>query len=152
MVNDRDKLHLMVVAFPDGEPRPAPIPLTGNAIRVGRGADNDLVLPKTAATIAQQHAVFRQIDGSWRVVDQSVNGTYHNDRLLHHEASGPLSLGDRIRLGETVLAVQLVNPPWEDLVLPLTAYADLRKRYTEPMRQLAAGGRMAEEENPQQNA
>lgn len=111
-------LHLIVTGFPAGAPRPAPIPVVGHVLRAGRRPDNEIVLPAADTSVAQQHAEFRHSGGTWRVVDQSVNGTYHNDRLLRHEASGPLSIGDRIGIGETVLAVQPVNPPWDDALLP----------------------------------
>ena len=102
-------LRVRVVVVPPGASVPPSILLTGDMIRVGRLADNDLVMPKSALSVGREHAVFKRIDGAWRIVDQSSNGTYHNGRFLQHAVSEPLKHDDVLVLGEVELRVELVE-------------------------------------------
>jgi len=107
--NPRVPLRVRFVVVPEGASVPPSILLTGDMIRVGRLASNDLVMPRTALSVGREHAVFRPVDGTWRIVDQSSNGTYHNGQFLHHAVSEPLKHDDVLVLGEVELRVELVE-------------------------------------------
>jgi two-component system, cell cycle response regulator len=74
--------------------------LEGGRVRVGRGADNTIVLE--GDSVSRQHAYFEARAGSWWVVDAgSTNGTYVNERQIVREAQ--LTTNDRIKVGPTIL-------------------------------------------------
>jgi two-component system cell cycle response regulator len=74
--------------------------LEGPRIRVGRGADNAIVLE--GDSVSRQHAYFERRVSNWYVVDDgSTNGTYVNERQIVREAQ--LKTNDRIKVGPTIL-------------------------------------------------
>lgn len=84
----------------DGQERLFPLE---RETRVGRGSDNDLVLPDSS--VSRHHAAIRPSAGGWLVEDaQSTNGIQVN-RLPVHRA--PLHPGDRLTIGMFELAVEL---------------------------------------------
>jgi type VI secretion system FHA domain protein len=107
--NPRVPLRVRVVVVPPGAAVPPSTLLTGDMIRVGRLADNDLVMPRTALSVGRQHAVFKPVEGTWRIIDQSSNGTYHNGQFLHHAVSEPLKHNDVLVLGEVEMRIELVE-------------------------------------------
>lgn len=69
-------------------------------IRVGRGADNHIVLD--GDSVSRRHAYFERRNGAWFVVDErSTNGTYVNEEQINLEAE--LRNNDRIKVGPTIL-------------------------------------------------
>ena len=73
--------------------------LDNNPTRVGRGADNHVVLD--GDSVSRRHAHFEQRGSAWLVVDDgSTNGTYCNDEQIAREA--PLKNGDRVKVGPTI--------------------------------------------------
>jgi hypothetical protein len=81
------------------------IPLQGEAIVVGRGDASDLRLPETDAS--RQHARFQPGPQGWMVVDLgSTNGTFVNGHRLPPDRPCLLGPGDRIAIGNSVLAVE----------------------------------------------
>jgi hypothetical protein len=77
------------------------LPLEGPEITLGRDEANTLPLPD--ARVSRRHARLVALDGNWVYVDlQSRNGSFLNGlRILR----AGLIAGDRLRLGETVVAV-----------------------------------------------
>lgn len=73
-----------------------PCPTDLAQIRIGRAEDNEICL--TDSQVSRLHAaLFRQQDGSWRLVDlSSKNGTFVNGRRV---SSAILSQGDEIVMG-----------------------------------------------------
>jgi hypothetical protein len=70
-------------------------PLAGSSVRLGRSADNDLVVEDRR--VSRVHAVLRQGGGHWTLSDSgSRNGTMVNGRLI---SEATLRDGDRISLG-----------------------------------------------------
>jgi diguanylate cyclase (GGDEF)-like protein len=68
-------------------------------MRVGRGADNHIVLD--GDSVSRRHAHFEQRGGLWLVIDDgSTNGTYCNDEQVSREAV--LKNGDRVKIGPTI--------------------------------------------------
>lgn len=74
---------------------------------LGRGNQNDLIMDEPC--VSRGHAVIRQVDGKYRLVDQSTNGTYlstaeSGDFCLHQaefilDRKGIICLGTRIEEG-----------------------------------------------------
>jgi two-component system, cell cycle response regulator len=73
--------------------------LDNNPTRVGRGADNQVVLD--GDSVSRRHAHFEQRTNAWLVVDDgSTNGTYCNDEQISREVV--LKNGDRVKIGPTI--------------------------------------------------
>jgi two-component system cell cycle response regulator len=74
--------------------------LDGTVLRVGRGADNQVVLE--GDSVSRRHAHFEQRPTNrwWVVDDGSTNGTYVNEEQIDHEAM--LRNADRIKVGPTI--------------------------------------------------
>jgi diguanylate cyclase (GGDEF)-like protein len=73
--------------------------LEHNPTRVGRGADNHVVLD--GDSVSRRHAQFRQKGTEWVVSDDgSTNGTYCNDEQISREVV--LRNGDRVKIGPTI--------------------------------------------------
>ena len=74
--------------------------LDSSLLRVGRGADNQIVLE--GDSVSRRHAHFERRGSSWYVVDDgSTNGTYVNEEQIPREAL--LRNADRIKVGPTIL-------------------------------------------------
>ena len=73
---------------------------------IGPGADNTVVLADDNQ-VSRRHAEVRAEDGEYVLYDlQSSNGTYVNEeRITRH----PLSDGDRVRVGQTILLFQAAS-------------------------------------------
>ncbi len=73
--------------------------LDTSPMRVGRGAENQIVLD--GDSVSRRHAHLEQRGGIWFAVDDnSTNGTYVNDEQIAREQS--LANGDRIKVGPTI--------------------------------------------------
>jgi S1-C subfamily serine protease len=74
-----------------------------NGLKIGRGTDNDLVLPDEQAS--RHHAMVWEAQGVTYIRDQgSTNGTFVNQRRI--TSAVPLQPGDQIQIGRTVLTVR----------------------------------------------
>lgn len=74
--------------------------LDRNPIRIGRGADNYIVLD--GDSVSRRHAHMERRSGKWFVVDDgSTNGTYLNEEQIAREAV--LNNSDRLKVGPTIL-------------------------------------------------
>lgn len=91
-------------------------------MRIGRGAQSDLVLPDDS--VSTTHARLDFEDGAWRLTDLgSTNGTFVESVRLAPEVPTPLVYGSSVRFG----GVRLQFRPVEEAD-PETARAE----YTEP--------------------
>ena len=74
--------------------------LDRSPLRVGRGADNHVVLE--GDSVSRRHAHFERRGNAWFVVDDgSTNGTYLNEEQIAHDAL--LNNADRIKVGPTIV-------------------------------------------------
>ncbi len=83
------------------------LPLAAEELRIGRGTENEIVLPDFS--VSRRHGVIRFEGGSWFVLDlMSTNGIQVN-RVASKRAM--LKPGDRIKVGIFELAVEEVRDP-----------------------------------------
>jgi two-component system cell cycle response regulator len=74
-------------------------PLEASPTRIGRGADNQIVLD--GDSVSRRHAQIERRDDGWVVLDVgSTNGTYCNDDQIQGEVT--LRNGDRVKVGPTI--------------------------------------------------
>jgi len=74
--------------------------LDKSPIRIGRGADNQIVLE--GDSVSRRHCHFDLRHGQWCIVDDgSTNGTFLNEEQV--KGAGVLSNGDRVKVGPTIL-------------------------------------------------
>jgi FHA domain-containing protein/integrin beta-like protein len=93
-----------LVAVDRIDPVPAEYSLMKDEISIGRGEDNDVVIPH--ASISRQHARLMRRDGGFELMDlNSTNGSYVDDRQIRGSAF--LSAGSQVRLGDIRFVLQL---------------------------------------------
>ena len=93
-----------LVAVDRIDPVPAEYSLMKDEISIGRGEDNDVVIPH--ASVSRQHARLMRRDGGFELMDlNSTNGSYVDDRQIHGSAF--LSAGSQLRLGDIRFLLQL---------------------------------------------
>ena len=74
--------------------------LDKNPIRIGRGADNQIVLE--GDSVSRRHAHLERRNNRWFAVDDgSTNGTYINEEQIAREQA--LNNSDRLKVGPTIL-------------------------------------------------
>ena len=78
-------------------PLQAEYSLLKEEVSLGRGTENDLVIPH--ASVSRVHARIQRRDGGYQLIDlNSTNGTFLNDQPVH--GSVPIDPGSEVRLGE----------------------------------------------------
>jgi type VI secretion system protein len=92
---------------------------------IGRGSDNEWVLPDPQRYLSLHHARVRCVQGTYLVEDTSTNGVFLNGarKPLGKGQSPPLRHGDRLRLGNYELQVSIAEstPETEADIKPLTS-------------------------------
>jgi pSer/pThr/pTyr-binding forkhead associated (FHA) protein len=79
------------------DPIPAEYALLKDEVSLGRGEDNDVVIPH--ASVSRAHARLMRRGGTYELMDlNSTNGSYVNDQPVHGTV-GVLS-GSEVRLGD----------------------------------------------------
>ncbi len=80
-----------------------------NGGRIGRHDSNDWVLRDPDRFVSGRHAEIEHRAGTWWLRDTSTNGTFVNDddEALGPERLHPLAPGDRIRIGEYEIEVEI---------------------------------------------
>lgn len=94
-------LTLSVLRCPDSAV-PETRQVGGGEYRIGRGPDNDWVLPDPNRVLSKTHCALEFRGGFWQVRDLSTNGTFLNNAPdpIGKDQVRPLSDGDRLRLGQ----------------------------------------------------
>jgi type VI secretion system FHA domain protein len=101
-------LTLSVLRCPDAVP-PETKRVAGGEFRIGRGPDNDWIMPDPDRMLSKKHCVFAFRNGGWAVADTSTNGTFLNrdsDPIGNGQIRG-LQDGDRIRFGAYEIEVRI---------------------------------------------
>ncbi len=102
-----------------------PVRMVGRSLTIGRGDENDLVLPDPEKTISKRHCAIEDHDGNIIVVDFSTNGTFLNySKMPLGAVATPLHDGDILSMGAYELLVEITAarapaggvhlPPLED--------------------------------------
>ncbi len=78
---------------------------------IGRSLESDWVLPDGQRYLSSRHAAIDYRSGSYYIVDTSTNGVYVNDAEQPVGRGNPQRLftGDRIRVGEYEISVEIVD-------------------------------------------
>ena len=83
---------------------PAEYMLMKDEISIGRGEDNDVVIPH--ASVSRQHARLMRRDGGFELMDlNSTNGSFVGDRQV--QGSAFVSAGGQLRLGDIKFILRL---------------------------------------------
>jgi hypothetical protein len=105
----------------NGEGTEQVVDLTGTRLQVGRGRDNNIVLPDPQKGVSRVHAELRYENGHYVVVDlQSQNGTWINGRRIER---AELPYGAELSLGAYRLTL-LSDRPAPVRVAPTARAAD----------------------------
>jgi pSer/pThr/pTyr-binding forkhead associated (FHA) protein len=79
------------------DPLPAEYALLKDEVSLGRGEDNDIVIPH--ASISRAHARLMRRNGIYELMDlNSTNGSYVNEQPVH--GSVTVANGSEVRLGD----------------------------------------------------
>lgn len=74
------------------------VPIRAPVARIGRGADNDVVIDDDS--VSARHARLEFDEGAWRLIDlESTNGTYVEGVRLTPQVPTPLHYGATVRFG-----------------------------------------------------
>lgn len=85
-----------------------PIVLRGRNLTIGRGPENDVVLPDPDRQISKSHCVLENHNGNLVVVDLSTNGTFLNyGKVALGRTPTPLNDGDVLVMGPYELVVEV---------------------------------------------
>lgn len=105
-------LSLSILRCPEGAV-PETRQLKGGEFRIGRGPDNDWVLPDPERVLSKRHCVIAYRSGSWQVADISTNGTYLNADPAPIGSGAPRALhdGDRLRFGAYEIEARIEEAP-----------------------------------------
>jgi type VI secretion system protein ImpI len=103
-------LTLSVLRCPDAVP-PETKRVTGGELRIGRGQDNDWIMPDADRMLSKKHCVIAFRNGGWAIADTSTNGTFLNRETepLGQGQIRNLENGDRIRLGAYEIEVRIAD-------------------------------------------
>lgn len=104
----------------------APIVMRGPSLTIGRGAENDVVLPDPDRLISKNHCAIEDQNGNVVVIDFSTNGTFLNyGKVPLGRVPTPLNDGDVLTMGGYELVVSIMSatrdtsrdilPPVDDL-------------------------------------
>ncbi len=102
----------------------APIMMRGPSLTIGRGQENDIVLPDPDRLISKNHCAIEDQNGNVVVIDFSTNGTFLNyGKVPLGRVPTPLNDGDVLSMGayEMVVAITTGKPvnPYADLPPPV---------------------------------
>lgn len=90
---------LVVIYAPSSNQLGKRFALHDGSVRIGRGAENDIVL--LSDSVSRRHACISTRAGAYYITDtRSTNGTYVNDELIEEV---PLERGDQIKIGDTIM-------------------------------------------------
>lgn len=81
-------------------------------LTIGRGADNDLVLPDPQRHLSKTHCVIEFDGRAGTVIDTSTNGVFldNSPERLQRDAPTPLSEGNVLRFGGYQISIVAISP------------------------------------------
>jgi predicted component of type VI protein secretion system len=101
-------LTLSVLRCPDAVP-PETKRISGGELRIGRGPDNDWIMPDPERMLSKHHCVIAYRNGGWAIADTSTNGTFLNREPdpIGKGQIRELQDGDRLRFGAYEIEVRV---------------------------------------------
>jgi pSer/pThr/pTyr-binding forkhead associated (FHA) protein len=76
-------------------------------VQIGRNEDCGVRIERDTL-ISRRHATLQNSDGQWSITDAgSANGTFVNNMRLEPSSTLKIRSGDHIRVGDTVLVLEL---------------------------------------------
>lgn len=94
-----------------------PVVMNGPSLTIGRGNENDLVLPDPNRELSKRHCAIEDHNGNVIVVDFSTNGTFLNyGKLALGNTPTPLNDGDILSIGPYELMVNIVTEQPQNLI------------------------------------
>lgn len=92
--------------------------ISQDIVLLGRESVPDSIFPEIDLTpddpegyVSRRHAQIQRQDKQYTIIDlDSTNGTFVNNKRLSKDTPNPLTNGDEIRVGKTVLKFLLENP------------------------------------------
>ncbi|MEM8577369.1 MAG: type VI secretion system-associated FHA domain protein TagH [Pseudomonadota bacterium] len=86
-----------------------PITMLGESLTIGRGSENDVVLPDPNRELSKRHCAIEDHNGNVIVVDFSTNGTFLNyGKLALGATPTPLNDGDILSIGPYEILVNIM--------------------------------------------
>jgi len=85
--------------------------VAGGEVSIGRGPENDWVLPDPERFLSKRHCLIAFRSGGWQIADLSTNGTYLNAEAqpIGHGQPRDLRDGDRLRLGAYEIELRIAE-------------------------------------------
>ena len=102
--------------LPDGGP--VRVQVEGRGLDIGRDQHLDWTLPDPSRHVSSKHCEIRFRDGGYWLHDVSTNGTFVNGAQFRMEAPYFLRSGDRLSIGQYIVAVEI-----EGQGAPASAYS-----------------------------
>jgi len=94
-----------------------PVVMRGGNLTIGRGQENDLVLPDPDRMISKNHCVVEDHNGNVVVIDLSTNGTFLNyGKVPLGRTPTPINSGDVLSMGGYELVVETNTAGVEELI------------------------------------
>ncbi|MES2666163.1 MAG: type VI secretion system-associated FHA domain protein TagH [Pseudomonadota bacterium] len=88
-----------------------PIVMRGGSLTIGRGDENDVVLPDPDRLISKRHCAIEEVGGQVSVIDFSTNGTFLNyGKTALGRVPSPLNDGDILTMGPYEFLVEVMSP------------------------------------------
>jgi type VI secretion system protein ImpI len=83
----------------------------GGEFSIGRGTENDWVLPDPERFLSKRHCILAYRSGSWQIADLSTNGAFLNGEAEPIGQGQPRDLrdGDRLRLGAYEIELRIAE-------------------------------------------
>lgn len=101
-----------------------PVQLRGPSLTIGRGNENDLVLPDPDRMLSKRHCAIEDHNGNIIVVDFSTNGTFLNYGALALGATPtPLNNGDILTVGPYEILVEILQAGAQEMIAAPEALA-----------------------------
>ena len=103
-------LTLNMLRCPDAV-APQTCTVTGGEFSIGRGSENDWVLPDPERFLSKRHCLLAYRSGGWQLADLSTNGTFLNGEAepIGHGQPRDLRDGDRLRLGAYEVELRILE-------------------------------------------
>lgn len=109
-----------------------PIVMTGPSMTLGRGNENDVVLPDPNRELSKRHCAIEDHNGNVIVVDFSTNGTFLNyGKLALGATPTPLNDGDILSVGPYEILVTIASDTESDFIADPLADGPVSHGYAE---------------------